>query len=174
MYKHHSNQLPSIFSTYFTKHVQTHNNSTRNAQDYSIIKTKQMFSDCAIRNCGSNSFWNSLDKTVKQCKSTKHFQNSWNQFYYLNTIDFILGNVLCVLVYFCYVCVKRVFLQVSVYLLKFLLGHDCLRPFWPFDHVLNIMLCFMLLFCFWFVWYWNEVWYDWCVPTMSEVINVSI
>ena len=23
MYKHHSNQLPTIFSTYFTKHVQT-------------------------------------------------------------------------------------------------------------------------------------------------------
>ena len=33
-------------------------------------------------------------------------------------------------------------MQVSVNLLKLLLGHDCLRPFWPFDHVLNIMLCF--------------------------------
>ena len=49
MYRHHSNQLPPIFSTYFTKHVQTHNYPTRNAQDYSINKTKKMFSDCAIR-----------------------------------------------------------------------------------------------------------------------------
>ena len=97
MYKHHSNQLPPIFSTHFTKHVQTHNYPTRNAQDYSINKTKKMFSDCAIRNCGPP-FWNSLDKTVKQFKTTKHFRN---QFYYLNTIDFILGQVLCVLVYFC-------------------------------------------------------------------------
>ena len=38
MYKHHSNQLPPIFSTYFTKHVQTHNYPTRNAQNYGINK----------------------------------------------------------------------------------------------------------------------------------------
>ena len=63
-----------FFSTYFTKHVQTHNYPTRNAQNYSINKTKKMFSDCAIRNCGP-SFWNSLDKTVKHCKTTKHFRN---------------------------------------------------------------------------------------------------
>ena len=30
-----------------------HNYPTRNAQDYSINKTKKMFSDCAIRNCGT-------------------------------------------------------------------------------------------------------------------------
>ena len=63
MYKHHTNQLPPIFSTYFTKHVQTHNYPTRNAQDYSINITKKMFSDRAIRNCGP-SFCNSLDKTL--------------------------------------------------------------------------------------------------------------
>ena len=74
MYRHHSNQLPSIFSTYFTKHVQTHNYPTRNAKDYSINKTKKMFSDCAIKNCGPT-FWNSLDKTLKHCKTTKHFRN---------------------------------------------------------------------------------------------------
>ena len=34
MHKHHTNQLPSNFSTYFTKHIQAHNYSTRNAQDY--------------------------------------------------------------------------------------------------------------------------------------------
>ena len=74
MCRHHSNQLPPIFSMYLTKHVQTHNYPTRNAQDYSINETKKMFSDCAIRNCGP-SFWNSLDKTVKHCKTTKHFRN---------------------------------------------------------------------------------------------------
>ena len=74
MYEHHTNQLPPIFSTYFTKHVQTQNYPTRNAQDYSINMSKKMFSDCAIRNCGP-SFWNSLDKTLKHCNTTKHFRN---------------------------------------------------------------------------------------------------
>ena len=63
-----------FFSTYFTKHVQTHNYPTRNAYDYSINKTKKMFSDCTVRNCGP-SFWNSLDKTVKHCNTTKYFRN---------------------------------------------------------------------------------------------------
>ena len=74
MYKHHTNQLPPIFSTYFTKHVQTLNYPTRNAHDYSINKTKKNVSDRAIRNCGP-SFWNSLDKALKHCKTTKHFLN---------------------------------------------------------------------------------------------------
>ena len=39
MYKHHTNQLPSNYSTYFTEHIQTHNYLTRNAQDYIINKT---------------------------------------------------------------------------------------------------------------------------------------
>ena len=72
--RHHSNQIPPIFSTYFTKHVQTHNYPTRNVQDYSINITKKMFSDRAIRNCGP-SFWNSVDKTLKHCKTSKHFRN---------------------------------------------------------------------------------------------------
>ena len=36
----------------FTKHTQTHNYSTWNAQDYTINKTKKAFSDRAYRNCG--------------------------------------------------------------------------------------------------------------------------
>ena len=43
MYRHHSNQLPPIFSTYFTKHLQTQNYLTRNAQDYSINKRRKYF-----------------------------------------------------------------------------------------------------------------------------------
>ena len=80
MYRHHLNQLPLIFSTYFTKHVQTHNYPTRNAQDSSINKTKKMSSDCAIRNCVPT-FWNSLDKTLKHCKTSKHFRSQLKYIY---------------------------------------------------------------------------------------------
>ena len=114
MYRLHSNQLTPIFSTYFTKHVQTPNYSTRNAQDNSINKTRKMFSDCAIRNCGPT-FWNSLDKTVKHCKTTKHFRNQLKSIllYEYNWLYF--GACL---VCFCVLClfVKCMILQVSVYL----------------------------------------------------------
>ena len=70
MYKHHSNQLPPIFSPYFTKHVQTHHYPARNAQDYSINNTKKMLSECAIRNCGP-SFCSFFDKTVTLPKSAE-------------------------------------------------------------------------------------------------------
>ena len=98
-----------FFSTYFTKHVQTHNYPTRNAQDYSINKTKRMFSDCAIRNCGPT-FWNSLDKALKHCKTTKHFRNQ------LKSILLSEYNWLhfgACLVCFCVLClsVKCIFLQ---------------------------------------------------------------
>jgi len=75
MYKHHTNQLPNIFSNYFTKHVQIHKYNTRNAQDYSINKTKKVFSDRAVRNCGPT-FWNSLNNGIKRCKNTKEFRNN--------------------------------------------------------------------------------------------------
>ena len=68
MYKYHSNQLKKKKK----KKVQTHHYQIINAQDYSINKTKKMFSDCAIRN-SEPFFWNSLDKTLKNCKSTEHF-----------------------------------------------------------------------------------------------------
>ena len=74
MYKHHTNQLPNVFSPYFIKHSQKHNYPTRNAQDYCINNNKKMFTDRAIRNCGPM-FWNSLDNNVKQCGTTKQFKN---------------------------------------------------------------------------------------------------
>jgi hypothetical protein len=75
MYKHHTDQLPNIFSTYFIKHSQNHNYPTRNAQDYCINNNKKTFTDRAIRNCGPM-FWNSLNKNTKQCVTTKQFKNS--------------------------------------------------------------------------------------------------
>ena len=74
MYKHHTNQLPNIFSQYFVKHSQNHNYPTRNAQDYSINNNSKIFTDRATRNCGP-AFWNSLDSKLKQCNSTKQFKN---------------------------------------------------------------------------------------------------
>ena len=117
IYKHHTNQLPPIFSTYFTKHVQTHNYPTRNAQDYSISITKKMFSDRAIRNCGP-SFWNSLDKTLK------HLQNhqtlpKWAEISFTVCIQLIsFWGMSCVLAS---VLKMIFFFKVSVYLLKPLL-----------------------------------------------------
>ena len=50
MYKHHTNQLPIKYSTCCTKHIQAHNYSARNAQDYITNKMKKAFSDRAY--CG--------------------------------------------------------------------------------------------------------------------------
>ena len=74
MYKHHSNQLPPFFSKVLYSTCSNTQLPNNNAQDYSINETKKMFSNCAIRNCGP-SFWNSLDRTVTHCKTTKHFRN---------------------------------------------------------------------------------------------------
>lgn len=74
MYKHHTNQLPNIFSTYFTKHAQIHKYQTRNAQDFNVNKINKSISARAVRNSGPT-FWNSLDKNMKKCKTTKHFKN---------------------------------------------------------------------------------------------------
>ena len=74
MYKHHTKQLPQNFTKYFTRYDQIHNYPTRNAHNYNVTKTKKTFSDRAIRNCGPN-FWNSLDKSIKQCSNTKDFKN---------------------------------------------------------------------------------------------------
>ena len=73
MYKHQTNQLPKSFVAHFTKHVQMHNYKTRNAQDYSINKTKKVFSNQAIRNCGPP-FWNSLSIELKRCNNSKLFR----------------------------------------------------------------------------------------------------
>ena len=89
MYKHHKNHLSCL-----TKHIQTPNYLIRNTQDYIMNRTKQgffrflfcffvlfcfvlicfvLFSYRAIRNCGPVFFFNSLNKTIKECKSTKTF-----------------------------------------------------------------------------------------------------
>jgi hypothetical protein len=76
MYKHHTNQLPSIFYNCFVKPAQIHRYSTRNAHDYSINKNKMMFSNRSVRNSGPT-LWNSLEKNTKVCKTTKQFKNQF-------------------------------------------------------------------------------------------------
>ena len=75
MYRHHSNQLPPIFSTYFTKHVQTHNFLTRNAQDYSIkgcgmgprlVLVSPCFRENVVVTCKIGSFLCSLDNLLQK------------------------------------------------------------------------------------------------------------
>ncbi len=83
MYKHQINQLPKTFSSYFTKHVQTHNYTTRNAHDYSINKTKKSFSDRAVRNCGPT-VWNSFDNVIKRCNNAKQSRNQLKSIFLLN------------------------------------------------------------------------------------------
>ena len=76
MYKHQTNLLPKTFSNYFIKHNQVHKYPTRNAEDYSVHRTKKMFADRSIRITGPT-LWNSLDTKIKHCKSTKHFRNEF-------------------------------------------------------------------------------------------------
>ena len=76
MYKHQTKSLPQTFSDYFIKHSQVHNYPTRNAQDYSIYKAKQLFSDRAIR-VTRPTLWNSLDSELKYCKTATHLRNEF-------------------------------------------------------------------------------------------------
>ena len=76
MYKHQTNSLPKTFSDYFIKNNQIHKYPTRNANDYSIQKSKKMFSDRSIRRTGPI-LWNSLDTAIKQCKTIKHFRTAF-------------------------------------------------------------------------------------------------
>ena len=152
-----------IFSTYFTKHVQTHNYSTRNAQDYSINKTKKMFSDCAIRNCGPT-FWNSLDKTVKHCKTTKHFRNQLKSvIWILLTLFWGMSCVfLCTLsIHAICKCNFFFFFCKFLYYLCWNLcyGHDFSQAFVAFWSCPQYHVVFFMPICF-DVWYWNKVWYD--------------
>ena len=113
-----------------------------------------MFSDCAIRNCGPT-FWNSLDKTLKHCKTTKHFRNQ------LKSILLSEYNWLhfgACLVCFCVLCqfVKCIILQVCWNLCK---GHDFSQAFMAFWSCPQYHVVFFMPVCF-VVWYWNKVWYD--------------
>ena len=68
---------------------------------------------------------------------------SWKQFYFLYTIDFLLGACLVYLRLFvrCFSFWKCLYICWNL-----CFGRDCLKLSWPLNHVLNIMLCFLCLF----------------------------
>ena len=153
-----------FFSTYFTKHVQTHNYPTRNAQDYNINKTKKMFSDCAIRNCGP-SFWNSLNK---KCKTTKHFQNrlksvllsEYNWFHFWGMSCVFLCRFVCM-------CVKCIFVSLCIFFETFVRAwlSQAFLAFWSCPQYHVVFYAFVLMYDigikFWYdmIWY-DMIWYD--------------
>ena len=110
-----------------------------------------------IRNWGPF-FRNSLDKTVKHSKTTKHFGNQLKSILHLNTTD-LIWSMPCV--FLCTLFCKVYFLQVSVYFLS----KPLLRA-WFSQAVMTFWSCpqyhfvFFKPICF-DVWYWNKVWYDW-------------
>ena len=78
-------------------------------------------SDCAIRNCGPL-FCNSLDKTVKHCKTPKHFINQLKSVLLSECNWFHLGHVLCIFVYFCLFVCEVYFFQVCLFAETFVKG----------------------------------------------------
>ena len=148
IYKHHSNQLSPIFSTYFTKHVQRHIYPTRNAHDYSINETKKMFSDCAIRNCGP-SFWNSLDKTVKHCKTTKHFRNQLKSVLLSEYNWFYFGACLvCSCVFFICLYICNVFFESHCKFVETFVKGMIVSDFYGLLIMFSIS-CFVFMLLFW-------------------------
>ena len=85
--------------------------------------------------------WIKLSSIVKLPNTS---EISWNLFYYLNTIDFILRHVLCI----CWIVCKVYFCKSLIFfLLKPLLGHDlsqAFMAFWscPQYHVVFLCFCF--------------------------------
>ena len=130
---------------------------TRNAQDYNVNKTKKMFSDCAIKNCGP-SFWNSLDKTVKHCKTTKHFRNQLKSILLSEYNWLHFGTCL---VHFCVLCfVKCSFCKFLHIFVETFVEGMIFSGLYGLLIMSSISCCvFMPNICF-DVWYWNKVWYE--------------
>ena len=76
MFRHFTNQLPIGFRRLFTKQAECHKYSTRNANDYTLIRNKKVFSDQTVRTSGPL-LWNSLDQNLKMSKTVKHFRNQF-------------------------------------------------------------------------------------------------
>ena len=73
MYKYFNGLLPMSFNTFFTKLSDIHNYDTRNKSNYNPTRNRKVFADKAIRTTGPI-LWNSIDKSIKNVISTKHFR----------------------------------------------------------------------------------------------------
>ena len=65
--------LPVAFRNYFSKRSDIHDYPTRHVNDLNPTNNKNSFSDHTIRTRGPI-LWNSLPKSIKECKSVKHFR----------------------------------------------------------------------------------------------------
>ena len=77
MYRNSMNKLPSAFNNYFTKRSDVHNYPTRHGNHLNVPKNKT-FSDHSVRTSGPQ-LWNSLENSLKNSKSVKHFRNQFKQ-----------------------------------------------------------------------------------------------
>ena len=105
--------------------------------------------------------WTKLQSIAKQPIT---LEISWIQFYYLNTIDFILEHVLYIFVYFvCFVYL----LQVSVYFVETFVKGMIFSCLYGLLIMSSISCCFLCLFVLMYgigikfdmMWY-DMIWYD--------------
>ena len=73
MYRFSIGDLPVAFKNYFSKRSDIHEYPTRHVNDLNVTNTKKSFSNHIIRTRGPI-LWNSLPKSIKECKSVKHFR----------------------------------------------------------------------------------------------------
>ena len=71
MYRFSIDDLPVAFKNYFSKRSDIHEYPTRHINDLNLTNNKKSFSDHTI--CTRGLLWNSLPKSIKECKSVKHF-----------------------------------------------------------------------------------------------------
>ena len=76
MYKYSKSSLPTGFKNFFITRSEIHDYQTRFKENYHQTRNTRSFSDHSIRTYGPV-LWNSLDKSIKISKSTKHFKNQY-------------------------------------------------------------------------------------------------
>jgi hypothetical protein len=76
MYKYSKEQLPSIFTCFFTKRSDIHDYQTRSINNLNLTRNKKVFSDNAVRTTGPI-LWNTLDNVIKNSKTAKHFRKEF-------------------------------------------------------------------------------------------------
>ena len=72
MYRFSIDDLPVAFKNYFSK-PDIHEYPTRHVNDLNLTNNNKSFSDHTFHTHGPI-LWNSLPKSIKECKSVKHFR----------------------------------------------------------------------------------------------------
>ena len=73
MYRFSIGDLPVAFKNYFSKRSDIHEYPSRHVNDLNLTNDEKLFSDHTIPTHGPI-VWNSLPKSIKECKSVKHFR----------------------------------------------------------------------------------------------------